>query len=478
MTPTAEQEAILTAVRESNVNLLIEARAGAAKTTTLLLIAQAQPMRSINCVAFNKKIAEELQSRLPENATAATMNSLGHRALGRFLGRRLRLETSKLFKLFKEEQEKLKGEDLKSSRDSLKFVLDAVRQSKTLGYLPSHPYGKSLISAEDFLQELEEEPTELERELILTLCKRNMETALQGVIDFDDQLLFSALFPATFDVAPLTLVDEAQDLSPINQLMVKKMVRNQRLIAVGDPCQAIYAFRGADENSMSNLRSMFNMERLHLTLTFRCPPEIVAEAQWRAPDMTSAAKHSGVVQVLSHWSAAQIPDGAAIICRNNAPLMRTAIRLIRAGRYPELIGNDILAGLLKVLQSLGKPSDTAGKAHAAAVAWRDKQAKKTRAKAALADRFACIELFLEQGTHLGDAIAYAEHLMKSKGRIKLMTAHKSKGLEFDEVFILDEHLMRDEGQDLNLRYVAQTRAVRSLTYIKTEGWTDDTETAA
>jgi len=468
--PTAEQSAILHAVTSTRENLIIEARAGAAKTTTLVLIAEALPMTSIRCVAFNKKIADELNHRLPENADAATMNSLGHRAWGRFLGKRLRLDQAKNFNLFKEVIEKLSEEDKKAAYESLSFILKAVRQSKSDGFITKHPHAKSLLTAEEFFLGLEEEPTALEEELILTMVKRNMEGALQGWIDFDDQLLFSALFPVSFDVQPLTLVDEAQDLSPINHLMLRKMTRGQRIIAVGDPCQAIYGFRGADEDSMTTLQSMFAMKKHYLTLTFRCPEAIVSEARWRAPDMVSAAKRTGEVRTWHQWDGAALPDEAAIICRNNAPLFSCAIALIQAGRYPELIGNDIVGGIVKQLRSFGKDNTTAEAAHAKAVEWKDEKLKKARTAGPVQDRFACLELFLSQGPHLSDAINYAEHLSRARGRIKLMTAHKSKGLEFDHVFILDQHLMRNEGQDLNLRYVAQTRALQSLTYINTEGY--------
>jgi len=66
--------------------------------------------------------------------------------------------------------------------------------------------------------------------------------------------------------------------------------------------------------------------------------------------------------------------------------------------------------------------------------------------------------------------------MTATGPIKMMTGHKSKGLEFPAVFILDRHLLRilDDGegssknQDRNLLYVMQTRAQKVLTYITTE----------
>jgi DNA helicase IV len=39
-----------------------------------------------------------------------------------------------------------------------------------------------------------------------------------------------------------------------------------------------------------------------------------------------------------------------------------------------------------------------------------------------------------------------------------MTGHGSKGLEFDHVYFLDQHLIGKEEQEPNLRYVIATRA--------------------
>jgi superfamily I DNA/RNA helicase len=58
----------------------------------------------------------------------------------------------------------------------------------------------------------------------------------------------------------------------------------------------------------------------------------------------------------------------------------------------------------------------------------------------------------------------------AEGRIKLMTGHRSKGLEYDRVFFLDQFLLKKEGQDPNVRYVIQTRARESLFYVESAGW--------
>ena len=64
-TPTQEQLDIIAAATDTSDNLIISALAGAAKTSTLELIANALPDVNIITLAFNKAIAEEMKSRLP-----------------------------------------------------------------------------------------------------------------------------------------------------------------------------------------------------------------------------------------------------------------------------------------------------------------------------------------------------------------------------------------------------------------------------
>lgn len=81
----------------------------------------------------------------------------------------------------------------------------------------------------------------------------------------------------------------------------------------------------------------------------------------------------------------------------------------------------------------------------------------------------CMRVFAEHGDTLGSAISYAEHIFAQRGAIALLTIHKSKGLEFDNVYLLDQHLMDDREQDLNLKYVAITRSKNNLNFIDSSG---------
>ena len=474
---TAEQQLILETATNTSDNLLISARAGAAKTTTLVLLAEALAPTEVLAIAFNKKIANELRERLPENADSATLNALGHRAIKNYLGKHPKVDARKSYFLLREVITELQdpGErDL--AFEDFSDLLQAVRTAKQEGYMPGklHPQARPLIADSSFFDLLEFEPAELHREIIDEAMRRSFRACLEGKIDFDDQIYFPAIMSCSFPSPAVTMIDEAQDLSHINHVLLRKIVRNRRLIAVGDPCQAIYGFRGASENSMEELRSAFSMCELYLTLCFRSAQSIVEEARWRAPDMQFRKDApAGLVESPASWRAEDIRDGDAIICRNNAPLFSMAIELIRAGLNPELSSGDILAGLDTIFKKLGKPALSSEEALIACEEHFAALALKKRRKAQLRDMRECVELFLRESPTLGEAHAHFTRITQQAGRIKLMTGHKSKGLEFDRVWLLDPALLSKKGQDRNLLYVMQTRARHELRYVESADFSSE-----
>lgn len=473
MTPTPEQDAVRNFARESSDNMLVNALAGAAKTSTLVLIAEALPDVQMLCLAFNKKIATEMQMRLPRNCTARTLNSIGHSVWQDAIGRRLKIEPSKIYDLFSAEISKMSGDEKTAAYDRLGELMNVVRFGKSCGYIPDdYPRMKPLMTDDEFWNHLDEELEDWEINLCRTVYIESLNQAWQGVCDYDDQILMPTLSIGAFPRYPLVMVDEAQDLSALNHAMLVKLVK-KRLIAVGDERQAIYGFRGAHEDSMKLLKERFSMTEFTLSISFRCPKAVVEAARWRAPHMQYPEwAKEGTVTTLPEWSETSIPDNAAIICRNNAPLFSMAIKLLKNGRYPELYGNDIGKNLLKIMKKFGSPNMLREEVLEAISKWREEKLAKTRARGTVEDQAACLTVFAEVGDTLADAMAYAEHVFSASGPIKLMTVHKAKGLEFDDVYFLDAFLIGKENQEPNLRYVAQTRAKSTLTYIKSEDFTE------
>lgn len=478
--PTQEQNLIIEAACTTKENILINALAGAAKTTTLELICKALPVQPILSLAFNKRIATEMQKRLPGHVACHTLNAIGHRVWMQAIPRRLSLDTKKSYNILKGLVDALPRSQKSEAYESFSDILKLVGGAKLAGYIPEGlSTGKPLIEASAFWEDIDEDLAEVGRDLVDRALKESITQAYSGLIDFDDQIYMSTLFGGTFPKYGLVLVDEAQDLSALNHAMLEKLVTN-RLIAVGDPYQSIYAFRGAMTSSMATLQTKFAMREMNLSISFRCPRAIVERARFRAPHMLYPewAKEGRVDdQTIGEehkvWHAELIPDGAAVICRNNAPLFRLAFALIRAGRGVSIVGSDIGPSLVKALKKLGPETLNEEQAHAAIDAWEKEKLQKAKGKATVKDKAECLRVFVSVGHSLAGAIAYAESIFRSSGPIQLLSGHKSKGLEWDHVFHLDPgripspYCVTDEEleQEYNVQYVIETRAKDSLTLI-------------
>lgn len=472
-TPTPEQLAIVEAARETKDNILVSATAGAAKTSTLELIANALPDVQILCLAFNKKIAVEMQERMPPNVKAMTLNGLGHRTWMDASGRRLTLDKDKTYTLLSEAAKDLTGTSRDEVMENFSQLLKIIAFGKQCGYVPTGHFSqaKRLMEDHEFFEHLDDELTEAQQDIVTQVTVAGIKLALAGTIDFDDQIFMPTLFQGAFPRYQLTLVDEAQDLSALNHATLRKMIGQRRLIAVGDQRQAIYGFRGAHEDSMNKLREEFSMKELELTTTFRCAERITDHARWRAPQMR-AHRPGGEVRFFERWSVNDVPIGSFILCRNNAPLFRSALNFLKAGRAVELSSGDVAKTLAKIMAKFGDKRMLREDVLRSIVAWVEKERAKVKERAwgVIDDKAECMRIFATQGETLGEALDYIHHLTVAAGPTKLFTIHKAKGLEADNIFILDEHLIGKEGQDPNLRYVAQTRARDFLGYIETEGY--------
>ena len=479
-TPTPEQLAIVEAATSTSENLLISALAGAAKTSTLVLMAEALVNQPILCLAFNKKIAVEMKERLPSWCQAQTLNSLGHRAWGAFTRKRITLEARKNYNIFNAwVRENLEDDEREEFWEDYQETFNAITSGKTVGWVPDATYNPSfharLCPDDEFFDWLDFRPSENQRRCIIECSITNIKQGLDGLIDYDDQIFLSTVFrPCTFPYFHTIFVDEAQDLSALNHQMLFKLSKagRARVIAVGDACQAIYGFRGAHEDSMQLLKERFKMHELTLSISFRCPRAVVRAAHWRAPHMQWPEwAIEGEVRHLKGWGSADIPDMAAIICRNNAPLFSLAMQLLRDGRYPEIVGTDFAKRILKIFEKLGQPSMPIDQVELAIGLYIERERQKKKDGDKLNDLHQSLLVFCEGAKDLADVMARIQRIFNSAGPIKLMTGHKSKGLEFHTVFFLDEHLIGERGQELNLRYVIQTRAQQTLIYVKSENYT-------
>jgi DNA helicase-2/ATP-dependent DNA helicase PcrA len=459
MNPTPEQSAILQFVTDRRDNLMIEALAGSGKTTMLEMIDAAVDGPHL-LVCFNKAIAAEAQRRVRSTTQVRTFNSLGHRIWAEAIGKRISLVKTKKIEIFREMVEEVPKHLRKEMWKHWEAVSAAVDMARALGYIPNGHVreSKRLISFVDLEDHLDEViPSKVET-LVDDLLLRSIRMAYNGIIDYSDQTYMPALFGGAYPQFPLVLVDEWQDLSPINQAIVDKLCRRSRVIGVGDEAQAIYAFRGASEDSIPSAKLDFAMESLPLSISFRCPECIVDNVRWRVPHFR-ASRGGGSIQYLR-----DIPnDHSTVICRNNAPLFALAVKLLVAGHKVDVSGVDLAGRLASIMSKLGPEETPATTTIDLIDAWEaDKLANDSKSAPDIA---AAMRVFANQSRSLGGALATIRHVTAQQGDIHFLTGHKAKGLEWDHIYHLDQHLLREEGQDPNLRYVIDTRSKDRLTYI-------------
>ena len=215
--PTPEQAAILDAVASTKTNIMMQARAGCGKTSTLKLIDAALKSSPALLVCFNKAIATEAAEEVRSITTVKTFNSLGHKIWADYYGRKLTLAKDKInqiFRLLMDEAARGERSFYWSLYDSVK---SAVEMSKSIGYIPdAHALARKRIATwPDVARRLDETPLEEVRGLVDRVLNLSIAQAHKGVVDFNDQVYMPALFGGTYPTFPTVMIDEYQDLSPI-----------------------------------------------------------------------------------------------------------------------------------------------------------------------------------------------------------------------------------------------------------------------
>lgn len=461
---TAFKEALLGGVS----NLRLDAVAGAGKTTTLVAaVSSIPPTASVITTAFNKRIAETLTKKVPPHVQAKTFNSIGHRAFSAAIGRRLTLNADKMDELALE---------LFPKERSTYAEVSVAKTIKSQGIKPNELTAElveDIAESKDFFR-----PPNFEK--VKTLLDKSIETAFAGLIDFDDQIYMSVRFSGVFDRHDFVLVDESQDLSPLQMDMIKRLGRTSaRFAFIGDPNQAIYGFRGAGITSMDEAAEKFNTVSMPLSVSFRCPRSIVELAKSIVPRIESAegAPNGEIIDCRNKdWKLSSIQIGDVILCRNNAPLIALALRLYQQHRPARVLGKDVGAGLIRLLDLNSRDSDdsTSVAGRALAKLQHDRSIAEEKRKLSrvsqLEDRIETISMMMDfapqtwgEWKHQLKTIFTPSH----DNAILLSSIHKAKGLEWPRVWFLDRHLLPspkikqdwERQQEDNLVYVAVTRVV-------------------
>lgn len=587
---SAYQENILNTVKLTDKNILVDAKAGSGKTSTLILISEAIQKQGNKCLflAFNKHIVEELKGKMDTTDCAVkTIHSLGYSYLRSFLYRqygqnyKMDLDENKLREIVKH-----------------KFEEDGYQQS-----VIEHNIDKTGTELKDFIRTLISETCHLinfcrfhmtnyheqdkVRRLALSCCRTiieenigfdNYPTLVESVIDklkndFENPEIIDGLptykvdftdmiyFPVYYKMIPpwsikeyldYVLVDECQDLSELQQEFLKTLGNNSRFIFVGDEKQAIYGFAGADTKSIFKLTQRYDLEQLPLNICYRCPKKVIKLVQQEVlPTIEYNKERPDVGEVYCIERSEIIKNlekNDVIITRRNSDLLRLFIDLsvkkkIQVRLLNKDLVNNVTNNLTRIVNSYIEKYNKGLNIEKELFEWmaekgipkqvlkqkdldkdvenkiiqlmKDRKNKSiTKQKHTVDYLIKCMTEYKTQGNYnqknmetgeldeltayyhiiesfidmfkqkvnaltVKDLITFIENFLslnENKEVPTLSTIHKMKGGEADNIFIYDYPRFPykynnmsedDQQQEVNLQYVALTRAKKKLYLVLT-----------
>ncbi|MBK6616262.1 UvrD-helicase domain-containing protein [Ottowia sp.] len=487
---TSEQDNI---VYSDERTLAINAGAGTGKTFTLVEYANFHRNLRMLYLAFNKAIAEEAQRKFGANVKAQTSHSLAFGRVGRDYADKLGNPRAK------EVLELLQGVmriPVSSAGDEYMFAQAAVmrvRQFFADGSM--HPGIRDEDTDESYhmpsgVDVDGREVATAARHLWAAMSDRQN---MQMKMPHDGYLKLWMLSKPDLSRYDVLLLDEAQDTNPAVMAVVQAQTRMRRCL-VGDRHQNIYGFRGS-LNAMSKLRGA---KQFSLTRSFRFGPNVAYVAN------SILAVFCGERTRLVGAGRREMPEvpRVANLFRTNAGLFGQAVDWIESNGARDALG-------LPKKSEEGEPvrglhfvggvenyqfeliSDTFYLKDGASHLVSDPFIRRFQSFDQLQEyadavedrellaRIGIVDKFDHRIPELVDKVKKA-HVGEGAARLHLTTAHKSKGLEWDEVTLGEDfpELLTDFGvpktrrflgpnaqdgdlldvAEANLLYVASTRA--------------------
>lgn len=540
MNYTQEQKNIFNFIKNGHGSAIVDAVAGAGKTTTIIESARFidDHSRTLFC-AFNNSIAKEIAKRFRAKSmntvTVKTIHSLGYNILKSNLGNNVELNNNKYRELIKRKdferdvKETIKNIIKINQLDPLnifdkyqKYAIDRLVWKIKNKLLEINQKFRSTYTKENFFDfesmilhfnlfnEVEVKKDQFKNELKayynlhkILLEYGNKFSGTTGIVDFTDMLYL----PIKWKLKPpkvynFVFVDECQDLSKSQLgIVLKYTSKTGRMLSVGDPRQSIYGFTGADIESFRRVKEKSNANELALTLCFRCPKDVIEIAKTIRSDIQGAKDYQGEVKQISSNDILRLAKpNDLIISRTKSPLLELVFEFID-NDIKVSIHEDEVKEIISELKIMFKQNELTTNINSfnegfelfkmpilKRVEWLIKKnaeriIDKTERDLFINDEISFLHKkinFLQKKhsqwnkdcNNIYDVLEKVhEFITNQKNAIKLSTIHRAKGLEENRVFILNydelpmirpSQLDWEITQEINLKYVAVTRAKETL----------------
>jgi F-box protein, helicase, 18 len=479
MNPTPEQLVVI----QSSGNARINAVAGSGKTTTLVEYARHRPNKRIIYLAFNRAPKAEAEQKFKDltHVAVETVHSLAFRHI---------MKGSKKYTLHEKEYRSgdlvkllpIEGDNLKEVYTIAKHVQRLIEKycHSDLETVKEFPY-KGLFTEPKAMEFLESHYKDILRYAVTFLMR--MQNGEIGIThNFYLKLFQRRKISLDYDII---LFDEAQDASPVMLDIILRQKADK--IIVGDTHQQIYGWRLAI-NSLEKV----DFPSFQLNQSFRFGKEIAHIAnQILAWKKVLCAEAPPLIEGCGTRTKIKTH---AILGRSNLALLAQAIKLLIKEKTVKKIWFEGDFNSYTIAEEGSTLYDVLYLFKGQREKIRDKVIAAMKDLAEL-EEFAktsgdgsiltLIEIIDEYGDQISNHLNSIKNALVPKGEkekadVIFSTVHRCKGLEYDEVFLLDDFITLDEIQkyekeeltstrrdtiieEINVLYVAVTRAIAKVT---------------
>lgn len=525
MQPSSYQTDIIKAVQQrlkakEKKGLIVEALAGCGKSTILWMIAlelmqQGFQASEVVAVAFGKKNQTDLQAKFKDKVglkwgeSVRTIHSLCYEIYRDALGvehKRVKLERGK----YKEIAQKFGFLPVESEyrstpgsllEDELVFAekdfLDLIEKLR-LYCLDATPDNVGFLTDLYKLGIRDVATVAVDADLCLSQGLKDA-TGSQYRIDTTDMVWvpwalrsddrFAGAIARWRSILRVLMCDEIQDVDLLQVEIFSLLIAPERsfLIGVGDSMQAVFFFRGAQNDGMERITDRFKGENLPLPICYRCGTlhlELVHEVFPNIAIQPRPNAPQGEIKVIWEKDFLSIFDNSALsymgVCRKNAPLTIAAIKLLAAGKPAKIkdknIGSRLVSRVREVCQRRRYNPDTFPQALRDYEALQrkrlknfpDGESKISDLEDTLAAIWALFEAYEPSTLKAWENIVNRIFDESGYSPISLYSIHTGKGGEGQVSFILcpDElplehpkQVQQERQQEDHLLYVALTRTL-------------------
>lgn len=442
-------------------------------------------------LAFNKHIAKELQNKLAgmdiNYVHVSTIHSLGY-SICRKLEDCREVDADKLSSIMDEWYPS--GRDVKDNKARKENREKRMSLRKIVALAKA-----TLVDADDasavnaMLERFGFEDANGYTDELISMLPKVLNACIENTksIDYDDMIWLPLVHPRLknhFEKFDTLFVDEAQDLNNAQTQFIMNSVRPEsRIIVVGDRYQSLYGFRGADTDAIPNLIRNLNATVLPLSISYRCPKSHVMEAKNIVPhiEFSETAIEGEILHIDYKQFMTTVKEGDMVVCRTNAPLVKPAYTLIKAGIKAIIRGKDIGRQLINYIERF--EATTLGELEVSMSEYHNREVQRflDKGKEMLAiqaqDKYETILSVSRECKTVEELLTKLEILFSDTSTgVIFSSVHRAKGLEATNIFIIREDLMPhpkakqdwEVVQEWNVKYVALTRSKKSLIYVEQE----------